>query len=219
MDRYIKSICHAFRANDIEIYTPDGNSDYFFATHLICSNCKHFWYTDLFECYLCGEINYGIGVCPKNHHISLTASSKKCKHCGLTREKKCINSECPTNTDKIMKNILSNSRKKGTAGVFERGSEGSSMKISQNYCLNCGETRNQYRHFQVFVEEYDARTSHDIISKHVEPSYVVIFKKRLPTLEYPTKPLEYAYFEGSHDPANWQPNWTGLSQTIEQMFS
>ena len=33
------------------------------------------------ECYLCGEVNYGIGTCPEGHRTSLTSSNKKCKDC------------------------------------------------------------------------------------------------------------------------------------------
>jgi hypothetical protein len=210
---------HAFRAKDIDIYKPDGHDENFLAVHLVCLKCKNFWHTALNECYLCGEINYGVGVCSKKHHTSLTTSQKSdetnqknCKYCNKIPAKKCINDDCPTNKDTVISKIISYSRKEQESGVFE-GQLKSSMKISMNYCLKCGHRENKYLQFLVFVEDYDPRTSHDIICKHRKPDHVVIFKNRLP------KSIVYAYFEGSHDPANWQPNWTELSQTITQLFS
>ena len=218
---------HAFRARDIHAYWFDGDGNNFIATHLVCKNCRTFWHTNLVECYLCGEINYGVGVCPKNHHTSLTGSSKKCKvmigrgskarKCGLAPDKKCINDDCPTNKDQMIKKVLTKNRKDGEQGVFQNVK--SSMKISQNNCLKCGNIENYYLNFLVFVEEYNARTLSKILSEHNQMDHVVIFKKRLPTFEYPPKSIQYASFEGSQDPKNWQPKWTGLSQIIGHLFS
>ena len=141
-------MCYAFRAEDLEIFISEDD-DCFIASHLICSKCNAFWYTDLAECYLCGEINYNLNVCEKNHYSSQQASTKNCQICKKSTEKKCINEKCPSNTNKYIKNIINAKRKKNNRGVFERGE--SSFRTSQLHCVKCGNTENIYKYFQVHL--------------------------------------------------------------------
>ena len=213
-------MCHAFRLHsDCELFVPDNTKDEcFVASRMICQFCNHFWHTDLMECYLCGEINYPLKKCKKDHYSSLTSAKKKCKECNQKDpEKVCINEQCASNNNPIISKIQEARNPEGKRGIFENGTE-SSFKISQIHCVKCGNIANIYRNFLVFVEEWENPKSRSLIMNHQVKDHLVIFKKRLPIIKG-IKELQYASFKGSQNPKNWQPKWSKLSETITEVFS
>ena len=222
MNLKLKSMCYAFRAEDIEIFTSEEDEN-FIASHLICSQCKALWYTDLAECYLCGELNYNVYVCKKNHYTSQQSSTKECgkSNCHEQVEKKCINKKCPSNTSKIIKDISEKKRDEGKRGVFERGE--SSWRTSQLHCIKCGGAENIYNQFLIYVEDYDEKTLADILTKHHgKDDHVVIFKKKLQVLKSSLgfrANTQYASYRSNEDMEEWKPAWKKLPPVINELFS
>ena len=219
MNTSLKSMAYAFRAEDFEIFTSE-DENCFIALHLVCSKCKAFWYTDLAECYLCGEINYGVTVCDKNHYSSQQDNVNQCKKCGEVAEKKCINAKCPSNTSGIIKDICEKKRDPGKRGVFERGE--SSFRTSQLHCVECGGGGYMYNQFLIYIENYDEETWKKKAEEHHEKlDDVIIFKKKFQMLkqEKDGQNKEYTCFKGSDDIEEWAPKWNGkLSEVIKEIF-
>ena len=212
-------MAYAFRAEDFEIFTSE-DKDCFIALHLVCSKCEAFWYTDLAECYLCGEINYCVNVCENDHYSSQTSSTKKCKECEKFVEKKCINAKCPSNTSGIIKDICEKKSDSGKRGVFERGE--SSFRTSQLHCVKCGGAEYSYKQFLIHVENYVEETWKEKAEEHHEKlDDVIIFKKKFQMLkqEKDGQNKEYTCFKGSDDIEEWAPKWNGkLSEVIKEIF-
>ena len=214
-------MAYAFRAEDFEIFTSE-DKDCFIALHLVCSECKAFWYTDLAECFLCNEINYNVTVCEKNHYNSQQSSTKKCKECTDEKvvEKKCINTRCPSNTSKIIKDICEEKRDPEKRGVFERGQ--SSFRTSQLHCVKCGGTENTYKQFLIYLEKYDEKNLKNTAKIHQERlDEVIIFKNKSQIIkqEKDVHNTQYTYFKGSDDIEEWIPEWNDkLSEVINNIF-
>lgn len=144
-NRDTKSIAYAFISNDVNVYFPSEEKEYFVFEKLVCKDCKTFWHTALIECYLCGELNYYLYRCVScGKHYSITKSIKECSAC-KSREviKVCVNPNCITNTHAEIRNLTIKD-----GGVFDLAS---SFKLSLMFCVNCGSPDNFYNSQKIFV--------------------------------------------------------------------
>ena len=131
---------YSFISNDVDVYTVDNdNQNHFVITKLLCSKCHNYWHTSLMECFFCGELNYYLYSCTScGKKYSITNASIKCV-CQDPESKlikACVNSECPTNTETNIIKLAS-----GQGGVFDLKS---SLTLSLNYCVKCGNISNYY---------------------------------------------------------------------------
>ncbi len=180
MDRRLKSIMYSFVSNDVDVYTlDDDNQNHFVITKLLCSKCHNYWHTSLMECYFCGELNYYLYSCTScGKKYSITNSSVKCecKDPESKLIKACVNSQCPTNTKA---NIVKLATKQG--GVFDLKS---SLTLSLNYCVKCGNTSNQYETFKVYLLENNLDISKFIEQNSIDNGDVLILKNKDNTITY-----------------------------------
>ena len=230
MNLTTKSIAHAFRSENVEIYKPlDGIKNYFFASHLVCRECEKFWHTDLIECWLCGEYNYSIQECNQpNHQPSFLfglAKSKTTCYDGHDTEKlskNCINENCPSHKNDDIKTIIS--KKTSNKGIFEN--KKSSFKTSMLHCVNCGGRTCIYKDFLVFVETWsltDQKKNENIRKSHDVDNHIVIFKKYQQVIKNPSglpPSIEYAFFIGKDDPKAWKPHFKkDIFEVIDMLFT
>jgi len=138
-----KSIAYAFIANGVQIFLND--EDYFIASKLVCSDCGDSWYMNLTECFLCGAKNPFLFRCSScGSFQSITKSSGKCNSCHSENLFiMCPNENCISNKDS---NI--NKEANSFGGVFNKNS---GLLIAQQYCLNCGSQKHQYKSYKVFI--------------------------------------------------------------------
>lgn len=171
---------YSFVSKDIDVYElDDDNQNHFIITKLLCSKCHNYWHTSLMECYFCGELNYYLytcTVCKKKY--SITNSSVKCD-CNSEKSKlikACVNSKCPSNTKLEIKKLA---EKQG--GVFDLDS---SLNLSLNYCVKCGNTSNHYETFRVFLFEDHSNIVEFVNENHMTLGDIVILKNRDHTITY-----------------------------------
>lgn len=144
-----KSIAYAFIANGVQIFLND--KDYFIASKLVCSDCGDSWYMNLTECFLCGSKNPFLFKCSScSSFQSITKSSGKCNSChSEDLFMMCPNENCISNKDNEI-----NKEANGFGGVFNRDS---GLLIAQQYCLNCGSQKHQYKDYKVFIRIIDTK--------------------------------------------------------------
>lgn len=208
--RDLKSISYAFIVNDINIYLPDNEDECFIAEKLLCTECNSPWHTSLLECYFCGELNYYLYLCTVcGKKYSITNSNVKCS-CGDSNSKlikACVNEKCPTNKNKIIKNLA-----KEEKGVFNLNS---TLNLSLTYCVKCGSTTNHYATFKIFVFNKRFNESFDIyLSDHsVVEGDVILFKNEI------DGKIMYDY--SIYDPKiNFEPSfkYDKIKQIIDELF-
>lgn len=208
--RDLKSISYAFVANDINIYIPDNEDDCFIAEKLVCTKCNSPWHTSLLECYFCGELNYYLYRCTAcGKKYSITNSNVKCS-CGNSDSKlikACVNEECPTNTNEIIRNLA---LKEG--GVFNLSS---TFNLSLNYCVKCGSVSNYYKTFRTFVfnkQKYSC-INHFLEDHDAKKGNLLLFK------DYVGGNLKYGY--SIYEPENDSLplcNYDKIQPIINELF-
>jgi len=214
MNRKIKSICHAFVANDIHTYIPDNSQEnHFVITSLLCKKCNTLWDTSLVECYFCGDLNhylYTCTVCGSMYSITRAKVRCECNDKNSKLIKACKNPACPTNTDSELKIVA---EKEG--GVFDRKS---SFKLSLNYCQSCGNPSNFYKTYRVFIYEYDGKNTEDFIKNNsIEEDDLIIYKKKVDdTILY-----DYLVIKTLEEAKNYRPKFdkSDLKSIIDKIFS
>lgn len=210
ISRDLKSIGYAFISNDIDIYFPDDEKECFIAEKLLCTECKSPWHTSLLECYFCGELNYYLYMCTEcGMKYSITKSKVTCS-CGNINSKlikACVNEDCPTNTDEIIKKIAIKEK-----GVFDLKS---SLNLSLTYCINCGSISNYYKTLRTFL--FNMHANKDINGflddHHVNKGDVIIFKNKIDG--------EIVYDYSIHNPkVDFEPSfeYSTLNDIIDILF-
>jgi len=116
----------------------------------ICCNCYAKWHQDYNQCIFCSSVNYQLFTCEDCGSLSsiTNASGKwKCsnlinhRQCTGTKGKKdCINKECPSNEDAIIRDIVD--KITGGKGLFNN--KKGSFFVSQMWCLSCGNKKNKH---------------------------------------------------------------------------
>ena len=171
---------YSFVSNDVDVYSlDDEDQNHFVITKLLCSKCHNYWHTSLLECYFCGELNYYLYSCTScGKKYSITNSSIKCECRDAESKliKACVNPDCPTNNESKIKDLAV---KQG--GVFDLKS---SLTLSLNYCVKCGNTSNHYETFRVFMIENDEDITNFIKQNSIDIGDVIILKKRDTTITY-----------------------------------
>jgi hypothetical protein len=174
----IKSLAYAFISEDVNVYFPDNDEECFIVEKLVCAACKAFWHTSLNECYFCGEINYYLYVCTsceKKYSITNSTIKCSCKDSESKLIKACVNKECLTNTDVVLKSFSITEK-----GVFDLDS---SQSLSQMYCIKCGSPENTYRSFKIFVfndnEETNFKDYYLRINSYFDIGDILILKKHI----------------------------------------
>tara|TARA_Y100000031_G_C8211807_1_gene381371 strand:+ start:107 stop:754 length:648 start_codon:yes stop_codon:yes gene_type:complete len=139
-----KSIAYAFISEEVQIYLSEEEG-YFIASKLICSECEAFWYMNLTECFICGTTNPFLFRCSDcNSFESITKSSGKCNQCSSEElYMVCPNPDCLSNKDNTLKEEAN-----GYGGVFNKNS---GLRITQQYCLNCGSKHHRYKNYKIYV--------------------------------------------------------------------
>jgi hypothetical protein len=206
----------AFKARDIELYVSNDSEKYFFITRLICSDCKKEFYTDLLECYFCGEINYYLFTCTKcGKYSSITGSSRVCRKCypKKTKEEKstlqlsCTNKTCISNTDTTIQEFVSTKD-----GVFKRNN---GLNVSCTFCINCSSPNHEYKSYRVFLydepdfinDEYE-----NFKKQNSESGDLVILKKHSSgKIEY-----DYQVIGGNYTPGSFDKD---LDQIVEEILA
>jgi len=180
LDRKLKSIMYSFISNDVDVYTlDDDDQNHFVITKLLCSKCHNYWHTSLMECYFCGELNYYLYSCTNcGKKYSITNSSIKCECRDLKSKliKACVNTQCPTNTEPNIIELAS-----GQGGVFDLKS---SLTLSLNYCVKCGNTSNHYETFKVYLSENNIDILKFIEKNSMNEGDVLILKNKDITITY-----------------------------------
>lgn len=131
-----KSIMYKIISLGFPTYIGD-NSDEFLITALICSNCGKLWSMSRTECMFCGTENPHIYKCRKCKQMySITRTNKKC--CGRDLVKICINENCITNTNEVIRDFFD-----AKGGVFETNKSGATL--NEMRCKHCGNKENEYK--------------------------------------------------------------------------
>lgn len=209
MNRKLKSIMYSFVANDIDVYTlDDDNQNHFIITKLLCSKCHNYWHTSLLECYFCGELNYYLYSCTscgKKYSITNSAIRCDCHNSESELIKACVNPQCPTNTESKIKELAV---KQG--GVFELKS---SLNLSLNYCVNCGNISNHYETFRVFLIEDSSDISGFIKQNSMEVGDILILKKK-------DSKITYDFIKIVDKDQSYMPKYkfTDMRSVVEKIF-
>ena len=207
----------AFKARGLEIFTDPILTDRFFITRLVCSDCPAFFYTNLQECYLCGEINYYLLECIKcKVKRSITSGTRMCRRCYPDTKQQepetlvhmCVNPDCVSNTDANVGDEINDSKNEG---VFKRKN---SWNISCTFCIKCGSPKHEYKTFRVFL--YDnvsfVEKKYEAFKDNKENGDLIILKRHTSAkIEY-----DYEIIDGTHTPGSFDKD---LDQIVEEILA
>ena len=200
---------YSFVSNDVDVYTlDDDNQNHFEITKLLCSKCHNYWHTSLMECFFCGELNYYLYSCTscgKKYSITNASIKCECKNPESKLIKACVNSQCPTNTET---NIIKLAKKQG--GVFDLKS---SLNLSLNYCVKCGNMSNYYETFKVYLLENSLDISKFIEKNSIDNGDVLILKNKDITITY-----DFIKIDGINKSYTPEFNFDDMKSVAEKIF-
>ena len=198
MDRELKSTAYFFVSRGMDIYIDEEKPDSFLVSLHVCASCGEPWYMDLTQCFFCGMYNTFTYHCENcKTHLSITGAAKKCKNCGgKSLGLKCINPECPSNTDDQISEAATSKYK----GVFEKKSP---FSVALENCIHCGQESNRYIENRVYV--YRGTPSSSISQKSLlsvdysieKPGVLIVKHEKAGIILYSTTKLE-KHFSHEH---------------------
>jgi len=146
MIRQEKEIVYKLQSKGFEIY-KDNTTEKFLISKHVC-NCGEGWFTNKKQCIFCGSLGYNVYTCKNNHISKLASKPTKCSHknCdvkGEDLEIGCINPECSSNKNKIVKKLILKvtKEKSKSQGIF---TPKSAFSVSQSICFFCGDKSSQF---------------------------------------------------------------------------
>lgn len=158
MIRQEKEIVYKLQSKGFEIY-KDNTTEKFLISKHVC-NCGEGWFTNKKQCIFCGSLGYNVYTCKNNHISKLASKPTKCsyKNCdvrGEDLEIGCINPECSSNKNKILKKLILKvtKEKSKSQGIF---TPKSAFSVSQSICFFCGDKSSQF-----ICDELDIFVIHD----------------------------------------------------------
>lgn len=141
-----KEIIYKLQSKGFEIYKDNVKENFLIMKH-VC-NCKESWFTNKKQCIFCGSLGYNVKICKDMHISKLAAKGQTCtdENCSIRGEDLevgCINSQCPSNTNPLIKELVIKvtQEKSKSKGIF---STKSAFSVSQAICFFCGKKSSQF---------------------------------------------------------------------------
>lgn len=138
----------------------DYSNNIFNISKLICKNCDASWFNELNQCIFCSSTFFYSYTCSNRDCLktfSITMDKKKgndkkkstptCDICNSILYKDCFNDDCISNKNTFIREEIINLTNE--EGLFFNKS---SFKISQHWCLKCGNNQSYYNSATLKVE-------------------------------------------------------------------